>query len=65
MHEEHITQHEHNYEVTRYNPCLKSEALQFRHKVIFYFIYFPPEVSSMKYGWLGVFKKEYFRLITN
>ena len=27
-------------------------------------IYYPPEVSSMKYCSLGVFRKEYFRLIT-
>ena len=27
-------------------------------------IYYPPEVSSMKYCCLGVFRKEYFRLIT-
>ena len=28
-------------------------------------IYYPPEVSSMKYCHLGVFRKEYFRLVTN
>ena len=28
------------------------------------FIYYPPEVSSMKYCQLGVFRKEYFRLVT-
>ena len=27
-------------------------------------LYYPPEVSSMKYCWLGVFRKEYFRLVT-
>ena len=27
--------------------------------------YYPPEVSSMKYCCLGVFTKEYFRLVTN
>ena len=27
-------------------------------------IYYPPEVSSMKYCCLGVFRKEYFRLVT-
>ena len=27
--------------------------------------YYPPEVSSMKYCCLGVFSKEYFRLVTN
>ena len=27
--------------------------------------YYPPEVSSMKYCYLGVFWKKYFRLITN
>ena len=27
-------------------------------------IYYPPEVSSMKYCHLGVFRKEYFRLVT-
>ena len=26
--------------------------------------YYPPEVSSMKYCCLGVFRKEYFRLVT-
>ena len=26
-------------------------------------IYYPPEVSSMKYCCLGVFRKEYFRLV--
>ena len=30
------------------------------HKVIYY----PLEVSSMKYCCLGVFRKEYFRLVT-
>ena len=29
------------------------------------FLYYPPEVSSMKYSCLGVFRKEYFRLVTN
>ena len=28
-------------------------------------LYYPPEVSSMKYCCLGVFRKEYFRLVTN
>ena len=28
-------------------------------------VYYPPEVSSMKYCCLGVFRKEYFRLVTN
>ena len=28
-------------------------------------LYYPPEVSSMKYCCLGVFKKEYFKLIIN
>ena len=27
-------------------------------------IYYPPEVSSMKYCCLGVFRKEYFRLVS-
>ena len=27
-------------------------------------IYYPPEVRSMKYCYLGVFRKEYFMLIT-
>ena len=27
-------------------------------------IYYPPEVSSMKHCHLGVFRKEYFRLVT-
>ena len=27
-------------------------------------IYYPPEASSMKYCWLGLFRKEYFRLVT-
>ena len=27
-------------------------------------LYYPPEVSSMKYCYLGVFRKEYFRLVT-
>ena len=26
--------------------------------------YYPPEVRSMKYCCLGVFRKEYFRLVT-
>ena len=29
------------------------------------YIYYPPEVSSMKYCCLGVFRKEYFRFVTN
>ena len=28
-------------------------------------LYYPPEVSSMKYCCLGVFRKEYVRLATN
>ena len=28
-------------------------------------IYYPPEVSSMKYCTLGIYRKEYFRLVTN
>ena len=28
------------------------------------YIYYPPEVSSMKYCCLGVFRKEYSRLLT-
>ena len=28
------------------------------------FVYHPPKVSSMKYCRLGVFRKEYFRLVT-
>ena len=32
---------------------------------VFFIIYYPPEVSSVKYCCLGVFRKEYFRLITN
>ena len=27
-------------------------------------VYYPPDVSSMKYCCLGVFRKEYFRLVT-
>ena len=27
-------------------------------------IYYHPEVSSIKYCYLGIFRKEYFRLIT-
>ena len=27
--------------------------------------YYPPEVNSMKYCFLGVFRKEYFMLVTN
>ena len=27
--------------------------------------YYPQEVSSMKYCCLGIFRKEYFRLVTN
>ena len=27
-------------------------------------IYYPPEVSSMKYCCLGIFRKEYFRCVT-
>ena len=29
------------------------------------YIYYPPEVSRRKYCYLGVFWKEYFRLVTN
>ena len=28
------------------------------------YIYYPPELSSMRYCCLGVFRKEYFRLVT-
>ena len=30
----------------------------------FFSICYPPEVSSMKYCHLGIFRKEYFRLLT-
>ena len=36
-----------------------------RREIVKVFVYYPLEVSSLKYCCLGVFRKEYFRLITN
>ena len=31
---------------------------------VYRYIYYPPEISSMKYCRFGAFMKEYFRLVT-
>ena len=41
-----------------------SDVTNFRKCLLDSLIYYPPEVSSMKYCCLGVFRKEYFRLVT-
>ena len=33
-------------------------------KVLYMYVYYPPEVGSMKYCFLGALRKEYFRPLT-
>ena len=39
-------------------------SVQMIYYIDYSLLYYPPEVSSIKYCHLGVFRKEYFRLIT-
>ena len=38
---------------------------RFKSFLKIFIFYYPPEVSSMKYCCFGLFRKEYYRLITN